>query len=118
MVKISNVICYSRRHDLAKAAIAASRLTSCPCVGVRFSWCPKASVHIQGEPTGGPVRLEDAAHHDAIGEHVEVVIVPLAGWARGGGALEDKRGQCLAPMLRDCASSPAAPSRFAAASAQ
>jgi hypothetical protein len=36
------------------------------------------------------VHLEDAANHDAVAEHVEVVVVLLAGWARGGGALEDQ----------------------------
>jgi hypothetical protein len=34
--------------------------------------------------------LEDAANDDAIGEHVIVVVVPLAGGARGGRALEDQ----------------------------
>jgi hypothetical protein len=36
------------------------------------------------------VHLEDAADRDAIGEHVMVVIVSLAGWARSRGAFEDQ----------------------------
>jgi hypothetical protein len=35
------------------------------------------------------VHLHDAADDGTIGEHIEVVVVPLAGWARGTGALED-----------------------------
>ena len=34
--------------------------------------------------------LHDATNHDAVGEHVEVVVAPLAGWARSQGALEDQ----------------------------
>jgi hypothetical protein len=33
------------RRLLAKAAMAASRVAAQPCVGLRPSWCPKASVH-------------------------------------------------------------------------
>jgi hypothetical protein len=36
---------------------------------------------------GRRVAFEDAADHDAIGEHVVVVVVPLAGWARSRRAL-------------------------------
>jgi hypothetical protein len=36
------------------------------------------------------VNLEDAADDNAIGKHVEVVLVPLAGRAGGGGALEER----------------------------
>jgi hypothetical protein len=31
--------------------------------------------------SGRRVYLEDAANNGAIGEHVEIVVVPLAGWA-------------------------------------
>jgi hypothetical protein len=37
---------------------------------------PEGNVHIHGEPIGA------APHDDAIGKHVVVVIVPLAGEAR------------------------------------
>src|SRR5262245_56856337 len=43
---------HSLRQLLANAVIAASRLSALPCVGVRSSCCPKASAHIQGDPTG------------------------------------------------------------------
>jgi hypothetical protein len=33
-----------------------------------------------------------AANHDAIGEHIEVVIIPFAGRTAGRGALEEQRG--------------------------
>jgi hypothetical protein len=39
--------------------------------------------------------VEDAADDSAIGEHVEVIIVPLAGWATSRRALEDQfAGPC------------------------
>jgi hypothetical protein len=34
------------------------------------------------------VNLEDAADDSAVGEDVEIVVVPLAGWARRGRAFE------------------------------
>jgi len=36
---------HSRLQLFANAAIAASRVSAQPCVGVRSSWCPKARVH-------------------------------------------------------------------------
>src|SRR5262249_54439881 len=36
------------------------------------------------------VHLHDATKDSAVGEHVEVVVVPLAGGARGRGAFEDQ----------------------------
>jgi hypothetical protein len=33
--------------------------------------------------------VEDAADHNAVGEHVEVVVVPLTGWSARRSALED-----------------------------
>jgi hypothetical protein len=36
------------------------------------------------------VHFEDAADNGAVGEHVEIVVVPLAGRARGGRAFEDE----------------------------
>jgi hypothetical protein len=45
------------------------------------------------QPTNGrSIGFEDAADDNAIGQHIEVVIVPLAGRARGGGAFEDQPG--------------------------
>src|SRR5262249_24907346 len=41
-------------------------------------------------PCRGRVYLQDAADDGAIGKHVEVVVVPLTGWARGRGAFEDQ----------------------------
>jgi hypothetical protein len=35
-------VAYSRRQLLANADIAASRVGSYPCVGLRSSWCPKS----------------------------------------------------------------------------
>jgi hypothetical protein len=43
---------HSRRQLFANAAIAASRVSAWPCVGVRSSWWPNANVHIHGIPTG------------------------------------------------------------------
>src|SRR5713226_7102300 len=37
------------------------------------------------------IGTHDPADDCAVDEHVEVVIAPLAGWARGGGAFEDER---------------------------
>jgi hypothetical protein len=42
---------YSRRQFFANAAIADSRVGSYPCVGHRFSCCPKASANVQGALT-------------------------------------------------------------------
>jgi hypothetical protein len=61
---------YSRRQDLANAAIAASRVGSYPYAARRMSplW-PLA--HIHGRSWGNR-RKEDAADHDAI---LQVVLV-------------------------------------------
>lgn len=48
---------------------------------MRPSWRPNASVHIHDSPHRDRRRLHDAADHDAIGEDVEIVFVPYAGWA-------------------------------------
>jgi hypothetical protein len=47
------------------------------------------------------VDLQDAADNGAIGEHVEVVIVPFAGRAGSRGALED---QIILSMARPISS--------------
>jgi hypothetical protein len=47
-----------RRQLFANATIASSRVAAWPCVGLRSSWCPNASVHIQGEPTGAALALK------------------------------------------------------------
>jgi hypothetical protein len=62
---------YSRRQDLANAAIAASRVGSYPYAARRMSslW-PLA--HIHGSILRGNRRKEDAADHDAI---LQVVLV-------------------------------------------
>ena len=49
--------------------------------------------HTHGLPTGG-VGLEDAADNLAVAEHVEIILIPLAGRARGGCAFEDQRQHC------------------------
>jgi hypothetical protein len=49
---------HSRRQLLANAAIAASRVSAWPCVGLRSSWCPNASVHIHDIPTGAALALK------------------------------------------------------------
>jgi hypothetical protein len=88
-IDLNDVACHAV-SDFARLALLVRRgLVECrdakvesgARVGVRSSWCPKESVHIQGEPTGPALGVEDAADDDAVGEHVEVVIVPLAGWA-------------------------------------
>src|SRR5262249_55784573 len=48
---------HSRRQLLANAAIAASRVSAKPCVGVRSSWNPKANAHIHEDPTGDALAL-------------------------------------------------------------
>jgi hypothetical protein len=52
-------------------------------VGVRSSPHPRA-------PYGRGVGFEDAADDSAIGQHVEVILIPLPGRARGRGAFEDE----------------------------
>src|SRR5258708_20327960 len=37
--------------------------------------------HIYGEPLGRGVHLDDAASHDAVGDHVVIVGAPLARWS-------------------------------------
>src|SRR5207302_628451 len=51
--------------------------------------------------------LEDATDHRAIREHVVIVVVPLAGWARSRCALEDQlRGHLLNTPTRLAAHNP------------
>src|SRR5215831_17138137 len=44
-------------------------------------------------------RLHDAADDAAVSEHVVIVLIPLAGWARGGRAFED---QLVSAVLAAC----------------
>src|SRR5262249_21729350 len=44
--------------------------------------------------------LHDAADHDAIGEHVVIIIVPLAGWARNRCAFENQGHRSFASARR------------------
>jgi len=53
--------------------------------------------HTHGLPTGG-VGLEDAADNLAVAEHVEIILIPLAGRARGGCAFEDQRQHAVVTM--------------------
>jgi len=50
------------------------------------------------------VHLQDAADHDAIGKHIIVVIVPVAGWAARRRALEDERSHVIAAATSSLAS--------------
>src|SRR5262245_16755272 len=54
-------------------------------------------------PSRGGVHLHDAADNGAIGEHVEVIVVPLAGRTRSRGVLED---QLLGHVSRKLTRSP------------
>src|SRR5262245_54690132 len=55
--------------------------------------------------------LEDPADHDAILQHVVVVVAPLAGQARGVRSPEDQRPQyCLLPTCWERTLAPPAPS--------
>jgi hypothetical protein len=47
-------------------------------------------------PTGAACTFKNTTDYGTIGKHVIVVIVPLAGWARSGGAFEDQRGHAIA----------------------
>src|SRR5262249_47722754 len=58
------------------------------------SWYPNASVHIYGPPYWRSVDLEDAADDSAIGEHIEVVIIPLARRPSGRVVLSYWRALC------------------------
>ncbi len=48
---------------------------------------------------GRGIGLEDAADDSAVGERIEVVVIPLAGRARGGRAFEDEPCQALFSLL-------------------
>src|SRR5215471_21714746 len=102
----------SRRHRAARRAWACRSLNSLRVLPVRrASFVPVAWAIIPPclmwpallrqarPPYGCCVSLEDAADNGAIGEHVEIVLVPLAGRARGRGALENQRGHAV-PEIR------------------
>jgi len=79
---------YSRRQLFANAPIAASQVA----VAVRrraILMMPKGERPHPRHSHRHSGRLHDPADDDAIGEHVEVVVVPFAGWARSHGAFED-----------------------------
>ena len=67
---------HSRRQLLANAAIASSRVAAQPCVGNAVLMMPKASVHSR-RSYRSRCRLHDAADHDAIGEHIVVVVLSV-----------------------------------------
>jgi hypothetical protein len=46
------------------------------------------------------VDLEDAADNSAIGDYIEIVVVPFAGWAASGRTLEQQRSRHLPSLLR------------------
>ncbi len=54
---------YSRRQDLAKAAMAASRVASWPCIGVRIVVVAVGQGPHPWRPFRRRVHLEDAADH-------------------------------------------------------
>ena len=49
---------------------------------------PKSQGPHPRRPYRGGMYLQDAADDSAIGKHVEIIIVPVAGWARSGGTLK------------------------------
>jgi hypothetical protein len=51
---------------------------------------PNANVHIHGVPAGEAAALKNEIDEDAIGEYVEIVIIPVAGGAKGRGAPESE----------------------------
>jgi hypothetical protein len=63
------------------------------------------TIEVMDQPhrsSGGPKRiLENAADDLAVGEHVVVLVLPLAGRAGGGGAFEEEAGHC-----RPCCAAP------------
>src|SRR5262245_49021208 len=83
-----NAHCAHSLHQLlANAAIASARRR----VAVRgraVLVVPEAERPHPGRADRRGVHLEDAADHSAVSEHVEIIVGPLAGRARGGSALE------------------------------
>jgi hypothetical protein len=67
----------SRHAGVANAAIAVSRVGLVAVRRRAVLVVPKASVHIQGVPSGAAAAADD----DFIGEHVVVVMLPVAGEA-------------------------------------
>jgi len=67
------------RPNADAAPSPASRVGSQPWVGVRSSCWPKASVHGHGVPTGAAAFM--MWPYDDVGEQVEIVVTPFAGWA-------------------------------------
>src|SRR6516164_7618038 len=90
---------HSRRQLLANAAIAASRVGSAmrwrAVLAVAKGECPEPWCL---EWCG--VDLEDAADNSAIGDYIEIVVVPFAGWAASGRTLEQQRSRHLPSLLR------------------
>src|SRR5262249_56365291 len=82
---------HPRCQLFAKAAIAASRVAA---VAVRRCAIPPKVESQRPHPRasyGRSFGLEDAPDHEAIGEHVVIVVAPLTGSTRGGCAFEDQR---------------------------
>ena len=74
---------YSRRQLLANAGHG-----SLPVLGVAVSRRAALLVREDEGPHpwashGRGVGLEDAADNFGVGEHVEIFVIPFAGWARG-----------------------------------
>src|SRR5262249_42674674 len=64
------------------------RVGSYPWVGERSSWWAEGERPHPRRALRCRVHLHDSADDDAIADHVEVVVVPLAGPTGGRGALE------------------------------
>ena len=76
---------------LANAVMAASRVADVAVRSGAILVLPKGQRPHPRRTYWRSVNLEDAADYSAIGQHVEIVIIPFAGRARGGGTLEDQR---------------------------
>ena len=73
---------YSRLQLFAKAHGPFARRSIAVSRRAAFLW-RKMKAHIHGLPTGAAFGLEDAAENLGVGEHVEIFVIPFAGWARG-----------------------------------
>src|SRR5262245_54079888 len=82
---------HSRRQLFANAAIAASRVRRIAVRRRPVLVVPEGERPHPRRAYGRRGGLEDATDHRTIGEHVEVVIAPLAGGPGGGRAFEDQR---------------------------
>jgi hypothetical protein len=75
-------LCERRHRGLAILSIAVRRRA--------IFVMPEEQCPHPGRAYRGRMYLQDTTDHDAIGEHVEIVVVPLAGRPACGGAFENQ----------------------------